>query len=73
MANFRDPVTLDDLENYAASHLDKNAFDYFSTGAGDDVSLNENRQAFKRYFVLSSIENILFSSCMMSNYKIEPP
>ena len=49
----RDLLTLDDLEKYAATHLDKNAFDYYSTGAGDDVSLHENRQAFKRYFVLS--------------------
>lgn len=56
MTNFRDPVTLDDLEKYAATHLDKNAFDYYSTGAGDDVSLHENREAFKRYFDLSSIE-----------------
>jgi len=58
MENFRDPVTLDDLEKYAAYHLDKNAFDYYSTGAGDDVSMHDNRQAFKRYFVLSSLENI---------------
>ena len=65
MANFRDPVTLDDLEKYAATHLDKNAFDYYSTGAGDDVSLHENRRAFKRYFVLSSTEKK--SSCIMSN------
>ena len=56
MEILRDPVTLDDLEKYAAAHLDKNAFDYYSTGAGDDVSLHENREAFKRYFVLASIE-----------------
>jgi len=48
MADFRDLVTLDDLEKYAATHLDKNASDYYSTGSGDDVSLHENRQAFKR-------------------------
>ncbi|KAJ7315658.1 hypothetical protein OS493_038413 [Desmophyllum pertusum] len=39
---------MDDLERYAAQHLDKNAFDYFSSGSGDDVTLHENRQAFKR-------------------------
>lgn len=48
MSNFRDVLTIDDLKNYAATHLDKNAFDYFSTGAGDEVTLHENRQAFKR-------------------------
>ena len=48
MPNFREPVTMDDPERYAAQHLDKNAFDYFSSGSGDDVTLHENRQAFKR-------------------------
>lgn len=48
MPNFRDSVTIDDLKNYVATHLDKNAFDYFSTGADDGVTLHENRQAFKR-------------------------
>jgi len=70
MADFRDLVTLDDLEKYAATHLDKNASDYYSTGSGDDVSLHENRQAFKRYFVTSSIAKYIFSSGMMSNYNI---
>lgn len=48
MENFREAVTLDDLEIYAATYLDKTTFDYFSTGADDDVTLHENRQAFKR-------------------------
>ncbi|KAJ7315656.1 Hydroxyacid oxidase 1 [Desmophyllum pertusum] len=39
---------MDDLERYAAQRLDKNAFDYYSTGSGDDDTLHENRQAFKR-------------------------
>lgn len=49
MAHLREAVTLDDLERYAATYLDKTVFDYFSTGADDDVTLHENRQAFKRY------------------------
>jgi len=48
MANLADAVTIDDLEQYAALHLDKNAFDYYSAGAGDDVTLHENRQALNR-------------------------
>lgn len=48
MPNFKGPVTVDDLERYAATYLDKNAFDYFSTGAGDEVTRHENREAFKR-------------------------
>ena len=42
------PVTINDLEKYAAEHLDKNAFDYYSSGANDDVTLRENRLAFNR-------------------------
>ena len=48
MANIPDPVTIDDLERYAATHLDKNAFGYYSAGSDDDVTLRENRQAFNR-------------------------
>lgn len=48
MAHLREAITLDDLERYAATYLDKTTFDYFSTGADDDVTLHENRQAFKR-------------------------
>ena len=48
MANSTNPVSIDDLQKYAAEHLDKNAFDYYSTGADDDVTLRENRLAFNR-------------------------
>ena len=49
MASITDPVTIDELEKYASNHLDKNAFDYYSTGAENDVTLRENRLAFNRY------------------------
>lgn len=55
MANLTDSVTLDDLERSAATCLDKTTFDYFSTGADDDVTLHENRQAFKRYTYLHKV------------------
>lgn len=45
---YGEPVTMDDLEAYAARHLDKRAYDYYSTGADEDVTLHENRQAFRR-------------------------
>jgi len=48
MANLEDPITIDDLEKYAATHLDSNAFGYYSAGADEDVTLRENRQAFNR-------------------------
>lgn len=45
---YGEPVTMDDLEAYAARHLDKRAYDYYATGADEDVTLHENRQAFRR-------------------------
>lgn len=47
MAN-GEPVTMDDFEAYAARHLDQNALGYYSTGADENVTLFENREAFKR-------------------------
>lgn len=52
MAASSDPVTIDDMKKYAATHLDKKAFSYFSTGANDDVTLRENRLAFNRIKLL---------------------
>lgn len=48
MVDFSEPMTMADLERYAARHLNKKAFNYISTGAGDEISLHENRQAFNR-------------------------
>lgn len=56
MINFRDFVILDDLEKYVVIYLDKNVFDYYLMGVGDDVLLYENWEVFKRYFDLFLIE-----------------
>ena len=39
---------VDDYAAYAKSVLDKNAFDYFASGANSQVTLSENREAFNR-------------------------
>nr|CAD7456402.1 unnamed protein product [Timema tahoe] len=46
MARF---VCVDEYEEYALQHLDKNALDYYKSGAGDEITLGQNKTAFKRY------------------------
>ncbi|MCB9594626.1 MAG: alpha-hydroxy-acid oxidizing protein [Sandaracinaceae bacterium] len=42
------PLNLDELRASAESKLDKNAFDYYASGAHDEHTLRENRAAFSR-------------------------
>ncbi|XP_013414099.1 hydroxyacid oxidase 1 [Lingula anatina] len=42
-------VCLDDFEKYAFGKLDRNALDYYRSGANDEQSLRDNRAAFGRY------------------------
>ncbi|KAJ8870922.1 hypothetical protein PR048_027224 [Dryococelus australis] len=42
-------VCLQDYEQYAHQNLDKNALDYYRSGAGDEYSLELNRTSFKSY------------------------
>ena len=41
-------VTLDDHAHHAQTHLDGNAWAYFSGGAGDEITLRANRSAWDR-------------------------
>mmetsp|Transcript_2808 Transcript_2808/g.6261 ORF Transcript_2808/g.6261 Transcript_2808/m.6261 type:complete len:188 (+) Transcript_2808:72-635(+) len=42
------PVNVWEYEAYARNTLPKNAFDYYSSGANDMITLRENRAAFNR-------------------------
>lgn len=42
------PINLFDLEAAAAKQIDRLAFDYFASGANDEITLRENRAAFDR-------------------------
>lgn len=42
------PVNIWEYEAYAKATLSKNAFDYYSSGANDMITLRENRAAFNR-------------------------
>ncbi|KAJ1667495.1 Hydroxyacid oxidase 1 [Coemansia sp. RSA 1813] len=44
-------VSLDDFEKYAAQNLDRNALDYYRSGAQDMLTLGENQRAFDRIVV----------------------
>ncbi len=43
------PINLFEYENLAKEHLSQMAFDYYSSGAWDEVTLQDNRAAFARY------------------------
>ncbi|MEZ4357012.1 MAG: alpha-hydroxy acid oxidase [Myxococcota bacterium] len=44
----QEPINLDELRERAAAKLDRNAFDYYASGAHDEHTLRENRAAFAR-------------------------
>lgn len=41
-------VCVEDFEKEAFTKLEKNALDYYRSGAGEQFSLGLNREAFKR-------------------------
>lgn len=43
-----DPVNLEEFEALARERLTPSAYDYYAGGAGDEVTLRRNRQAFER-------------------------
>ncbi len=45
------PINLFEFEQRAASRLDKLAYDYFSSGANDEITLRENRAAYERLVI----------------------
>ncbi|XP_063224291.1 uncharacterized protein LOC134532051 [Bacillus rossius redtenbacheri] len=49
MAADRGLVCLQDYERHAHRHLDRNALDYYRSGAGDEYSLGLNQTSFRSY------------------------
>ncbi len=56
------PVNISDFEAVAKEMLPQMAYDYFSSGSNDEITLRENCEAYKRIFlkyrVLVDVENI---------------
>ena len=50
-----DPVNLFEYEQRAQELLSRSAFDYFAGGAGDEITLRENRAAFERIRLLPRV------------------
>jgi 4-hydroxymandelate oxidase len=46
------PINLIEYEQLAKDHLSQMAFDYYSSGAGDELTLQDNRAAFARVKLL---------------------
>src|SRR5688500_7918466 len=42
------PINLAELETFAKERLDPAAYDYYASGADDEITLRENRAAFER-------------------------
>lgn len=58
-------VCVTDFEEKAHQIIDKQALDYYRSGAGEQFSLNLNREAFKRLFSIQKktslhAQNIIF-------------
>lgn len=49
------PVSLGDYERRAECALDANAWAYLSGGAGDEITLAENREAFRRWRLMPRV------------------
>jgi (S)-2-hydroxy-acid oxidase len=41
-----DPITLDEVEAIAKRRLPSNVYDFYSSGADDQVALRRNREAY---------------------------
>ena len=57
----REPVCVSDIEAYAHDTLPRNALDYYRSGANDEVSLQDNLAAFRRYVYSSDRKYMLYT------------
>lgn len=65
------PVNVWEYEKHAAMKLDKNAFDYYASGANDMITLRENRAAFTRLRmrprILRNVENVDMTTTILGD------
>lgn len=73
----RGPVNLFELEQLAANRIPKLAFDYFRSGANDEITLKENCEAFKRIYLyprmLRDVDKRDLSVTLLTGQKISMP
>ncbi|OMH84841.1 Hydroxyacid oxidase 1 [Zancudomyces culisetae] len=61
-------ASLDDIERLAHQKLDKNALDYYSSGAQDELTLRDNIRAFDRYQIRPRVLRDV--SCVNTDVKL---
>ncbi|XP_065907378.1 2-Hydroxyacid oxidase 1-like isoform X2 [Dysidea avara] len=65
------PVCLADFEEHFLKSLDRNARDYFSSGANQELTLKDNVEAFNRYRLrprmLRDVSNVNMKTTIMGN------
>lgn len=70
------PVNVWEYEKHAAMKLDKNAFDYYASGANDMITLRENRAAFTRLRmrprILRNVEHVNMETTILGD-KVSMP
>ncbi|KAJ2859330.1 Hydroxyacid oxidase 1 [Coemansia aciculifera] len=69
-------VSLDDFEQHAMRNLDRNALDYYRSGAQDMITLKENQRAFDRVFirprVLRDVSTVALSTSILGEQIASP-
>ena len=48
-----EPVCIDDIAELAKQKLDRNAYNYYASGADEEQTLKDNVEAFKRLVMLT--------------------
>eukprot|EP00112_Aurelia_sp_Birch-Aquarium-sp1_P009368 Seg2061.7 transcript_id=Seg2061.7/GoldUCD/mRNA.D3Y31 product="Hydroxyacid oxidase 1" protein_id=Seg2061.7/GoldUCD/D3Y31 len=76
MSSNSSPACIKDLEEFAKKTLPRNAYDYYSSGADDQQTLQENVSAYKRLrirpMILKDVSNIDMSTTILGQ-RVEFP
>ena len=71
------PVNLCEFEKIAAAQIEKCAYDYFASGANDQITLRENRQAYEAIKIyprmLRNVDERDMSVCLHTGQQISMP
>lgn len=63
---------MEDFEKKAFTKLEKNALDYYRSGAGEQFTLGLNREAFKRFLSLLSIYGLISNVIFNDRLRLRP-
>ena len=70
------PVNVAGLEELAAARLDPNAYDYYRSGSGDEITLARNRDAFAAIellpHVLRDVSEVSIETRLLGQVRLPP-